>query len=107
MNTAIVTSNTSKDHITGDGHPEQPKRVESIINKLKKRDNLTWIKSEKFDLKILKKVHGSDYVDNIENSFPTKGLKFLDGDTIISPGSKRATYDAVGSIIKAIDGVEL
>ena len=106
MNTAIVTSNTSKDHITGDGHPEQPKRVESIINKLKKRDNLTWIKSEKFDLKILKKVHGSDYVDNIENSFPSNGLKFLDGDTIISPGSKKATYDAVGSIIKAIDGVE-
>ena len=106
MNTAIVTSNTSKDHITGDGHPEQPKRVVSIINKLKKRDNLTWIKSEKFDLKILKKVHGSDYVDNIENSFPSNGLKFLDGDTIISPGSKKATYDAVGSIIKAIDVVE-
>ena len=30
----------------------------------------------------------------------------MDGDTIISPGSKDATFDAVGSIIAAIDGVE-
>ena len=106
MNTAIVTSDSSEDHITGDGHPEQPKRVSAVINKLRKRDNLLWIKSEKFDQKILKKVHGSDYIESVENSFPSNGLKFLDGDTIISPGSKKATYDAVGSIIKAVDGVE-
>ena len=42
----------------------------------------------------------------VKESFPTKGLKFLDGDTIISPGSKDATIDAVGSVIKAIDGIE-
>ena len=106
MNTAIITSDSSEDHITGDGHPEQPKRVSAIINKLRKRDNLLWIKSEKFDQKILKKVHGSDYIESVKNSFPSSGLKFLDGDTIISPGSKKATYDAVGSIIKAVDGVE-
>ena len=107
MNTAIITSDSSEDHITGDGHPEQPKRVSAVINKLRKRDNLLWIKSEKFDQKILKKVHGSDYIESVENSFPSNGLKFLDGDTIISPGSKKATYDAVGSIIKAVDGVQL
>ena len=95
MSTAIVTSDTSEDHITGDGHPEQPKRVSAVVRRLKKRKNLLWVKSEKFDLKILKKVHGSDYVDSIENSFPSSGLRFLDGDTIISPGSKKATYDAV------------
>ena len=106
MTTAIITSDSSEDHITGDGHPEQPKRVSAVINKLRKRDNLLWIKSEKFDQKILKKVHGSDYIESVKSSFPSSGLKFLDGDTIISPGSKKATYDAVGSIIKAVDGVE-
>ena len=49
MSTAIVTSDTSEDHITGDGHPEQPKRVSAVVNKLKKRKNLLWVKSEKFD----------------------------------------------------------
>ena len=36
MSTAIVTSDTSENHITGDGHPEQPKRVSAVINRLKK-----------------------------------------------------------------------
>ena len=42
----------------------------------------------------------------VENSFPDKGLKFLDGDTVISPGSKQASIDAVGSVITAIEGIE-
>ena len=33
-------------------------------------------------------------------------MAFLDGDTVVSPGSKEATKDAVGSIITAIDGVQ-
>ena len=31
---------------------------------------------------------------------------YLDGETIISPGSKEATFDAAGSIIAAIDGIQ-
>ena len=45
-------------------------------------------------------------MDTIENAFPEKGLVFLDGDTVVSPGSKDATFDAVGSILAAIDGIE-
>ena len=51
MSTAIITSDTSEDHITGDGHPEQPKRVLAVVRRLKKRKNLLWVKSEKFDQK--------------------------------------------------------
>ena len=42
----------------------------------------------------------------MENSFPKKGLHFLDGDTIVSPGSRQASSDAVASIITAIDSVQ-
>ena len=59
-----------------------------------------------FDHNILKKAHDEDYVDMVQKSFPKEGIKFLDGDTIISPGSKDATIDAVGSVIQAIEGVE-
>ena len=55
---------------------------------------------------IIKDTHDASYVDLVKNSFPTKGFSSLDGDTIISPGSKRATFDAAGSIIAAIDGVQ-
>ncbi len=106
MKTAIISSKTSINHLTGDGHPEQPKRVIAITEKLKKNKNLIWDKPVNFDQNILKKVHNEKYINMVKKSFPTKGLKFLDGDTIISPGSKDATIDAVGSVIKAIDGIE-
>jgi len=106
MSTAIITSDTSTNHKTGLGHPEQPDRVTAIIKNLKKNKNLIWKKNKKFDHKILDFTHTPEYVEQVENAFPKKGLAFLDADTIISPGSKDATYDAVGSIISAIDGVE-
>ena len=107
MKTAIISSDTSINHLTGDGHPEQPKRVIAVTEKLKKNKNLIWDKPSTFDHSILKKAHDEDYINMVEESFPKKGIKYLDGDTIISPGSKYATIDAVGSVIKAIEGVEL
>ncbi len=106
MKTAIITSNTSTNHLTGIGHPEQPDRVTAVIAKLKQNKKLIWEKSTKFDVKYLNITHSEDYISDVKKSFPNNGLKFLDGDTIISPGSKRATIDAVGSIISAIDGIE-
>ena len=106
MKTAIISSNTSHHHLTGDGHPEQPKRVIVIKEKLKKIKNLIWDKPIKFDQNIINNVHKGEYINTIQNSFPNKGFNFLDGDTIVSPGSKDATIDAVGSVIKAIEGVE-
>ena len=106
MKTAIISSDTSINHLTGDGHPEQPKRVVAITEKLKKQKNLIWDKPSNFNHDILKKAHDESYINSVQKSFPSEGVKFLDGDTIISPGSKDATIDAVGSVIKAIDGVE-
>ena len=108
MKTGLITSDTYQNHNTGDGHPEKIDRVTVIINNFKKLDNkdLIWKKPSKFDQSLLEITHNSDYINFVEKSFPEKGLSFLDGDTIVSPGSKDATSDAVGSIITAIDGVQ-
>ena len=106
MKTAIITSDSSEKHLTGDGHPEQPKRVESITNVLKKKKDLIWEKPDVVPEKILTLTHTEDYIKNLKNSFPKKGINFLDGDTVVSPGSKEAVFDAAGSTIKAIDGIE-
>ena len=107
MKTGLITSDTYQNHNTGDGHPEKIDRVTAVIDNFKKLDNknLVWEKPSKFDRSLLEITHNSDYIDFVEKSFPKKGISFLDGDTIISPGSKEATSDAVGSIITAIDGV--
>ena len=108
MKTGLVTSDTYQNHNTGEGHPEQVNRVSVILENFKKKNNknLIWKKPLKFEKKLLINTHNIDYVNFVEKSFPEKGLTFLDGDTIISPGSKEATLDAVGSIITAIDGVQ-
>jgi len=108
MKTGLITSDTYQNHNTGDGHPEKIDRVTAVIDNFKKLDNknLVWKKPSKFNRSLLEITHNSDYINFVERSFPKKGVSFLDGDTIVSPGSKEATSDAVGSIITAIDGVQ-
>ena len=108
MKTGLVTSDTYQNHNTGEGHPEKIDRVTAIIDNFKKIDNkeLIWKKPAKFDQSFLINTHSSEYIGLVSKSFPENGLAFLDGDTVVSPGSKEATKDAVGSIITAIDGVQ-
>ena len=108
MKTGLITSDTYQNHDTGDGHPEKIDRVTAVIDNFKKLDNknLIWKKPNKFENSFLIKTHTSNYINQVDKSFPKKGYNFLDGDTIISPGSKDASRDAVGSIITAIDGVQ-
>ena len=108
MKTGLVTSDTYQNHNTGEGHPEKIDRVTAVIDNFKKIDNkeLIWKKPSKFDQSFLINTHSSEYIELVSKSFPKNGLAFLDGDTVVSPGSKEATKDAVGSIITAIDGVQ-
>ncbi len=107
MTTCIFTSNSSIKHDTGPGHPECPERIPAILNGLKKiqSQKLIWKEIGSFDEKYIELTHSQKYLEKINQSFPKEDLVFLDGDTIVSKGSKKAAYDAVGGIINAIDVV--
>jgi len=108
VKTGLINSDTFQNHDTGPGHPEQIARVSGIIENFKKfnNKNILWKKPSIITDEIIKDVHDTKYINLVKNSFPTKGFSSLDGDTIISPGSKNATFDAAASIITAIDGVQ-
>ena len=108
MKTGLITSSSFQNHDTGPGHPEQIARVSGINENFKKLNNknLFWKKPSLITDDIINDVHDADYINLVKKSFPSKGFSSLDGDTIISPGSKEATFDAAGSIIAAIDGVQ-
>ncbi len=108
MKTGLITSATYQNHDTGPGHPEQIARVTVINENFKKlnNSNILWKKPSIISDEIIKNTHDTKYIDLVKNSFPSKGFFSLDGDTIISPGSKEATFDAAGSIVAAIDGVQ-
>ena len=107
MTTCIFTSNFSIKHDTGPGHPECPERIPAILTGLKKiqSQKLIWKEIGSFDEKYIELTHSKKYLEKINQSFPKEDLVFLDGDTIVSKGSKKAAYDAVGAIINAIDAV--
>lgn len=107
MTTCIFTSNYSIRHDTGPGHPECPERIPAILNGLKKiqSQKLIWKEIGSFDEKYIELTHSQKYLEKINQSFPKEDLVFLDGDTIVSKGSKKAAYDAVGGVINAIDAV--
>ena len=108
MKTGLVTSDTYQNHNTGEGHPEKIDRVTAVIDNFKKLDNknLIWKKPTNFDQDLLIKTHSLDYINQVQKSFPQNGFNFLDGDTVVSPGSKDAAKDAVGSILAAIEGIQ-
>ena len=108
MKTGLITSDTYRNHNTGEGHPEKIDRVTAVIDNFEKLDNknLIWKKPTSFDQDLLIKTHSLDYINQVQKSFPQNGFNFLDGDTVVSPGSKDATKDAVGSILAAIEGVQ-
>jgi acetoin utilization deacetylase AcuC-like enzyme len=108
VKTGLVISDTYQNHNTGEGHPEKIDRVTAVIDNFRKLDNknLIWKKPTNFDQDLLIKTHSLDYINQVQKSFPQNGFNFLDGDTVVSPGSKDATKDAVGSILTAIEGVQ-
>ena len=106
MKTSVITSLTYQNHDTGPGHPERVDRVKVVNEELKKLDEkIKWFEPKLFNHTIIEKVHNKNYLEKISISFPKSGIQFLDGDTIVSPGSKQAALDAIGSIILGIDQV--
>jgi acetoin utilization deacetylase AcuC-like enzyme len=53
----------------------------------------------------LERAHPQRYVEAVLAAFPTEGYVQLDGDTIVSPGSKDAALRAAGALVAATDAV--
>ena len=80
MKTGLITSDTSKNHDTGPGHPEQIARVSVIVENFKKLNNknLIWKKPSKVSDDILLTTHENNYLNLVKSSFPKKGFASLD-----------------------------
>jgi len=50
-------------------------------------------------------IHPLDHVQRIHDALPTEGLLYLDADTVLSPGSEKAAYLAVGAVCDAVDQI--
>jgi acetoin utilization deacetylase AcuC-like enzyme len=109
MSTLYLTHPAFKNHDTGPGHPERPDRMRAIDQVMGHElfDPLVREEAPKSDFEVLKLVHPAEYVEMVRKAAPSEGddLVYLDGDTVMSPGSMEAALRAVGAGLRAVDAV--
>jgi acetoin utilization deacetylase AcuC-like enzyme len=106
--TGLVIAEAYVEHLTGQGHPEQPGRVTAIVERLQTDGLLdrarTITPRTATDEEILR-CHAADYL-RIVNEDVTEGLHRLStGDTPLSARSLEVAQLAAGGLLTAVDEV--
>ena len=107
MSLALYTHTDMLDHRPGEHHPERPERLQAVIDALSDASDLDLAAREAplVDAADLARVHPQAYVDAIAGAAPATGLRRLDADTAMSPGSLAAAKRAAGAVVAAVRAV--
>jgi acetoin utilization deacetylase AcuC-like enzyme len=107
MATLLVTHPACLDHITPPGHPERPDRLRAIDQALEdpRFQDLVREQAPAATLETIALCHPMDYIVEIRDATPQRGLVQIDADTSMSPGTFEAALRAVGGATMAADEV--
>ena len=106
MATALVTHPDCVLHEMGEGHPESPQRLRSILAALERSGLASKLQVHQAPLaerEHLERVHEPQLVDQVFTSAPSRGYAYLDPDTSMKPKSLSAALHAAGAVVKATD----
>jgi len=106
--TGLVIAEAYVEHLTGQGHPEQPGRVTAIVERLQADgllDKARTITPRTATDEEIQRCHAADYL-RIVNEDVTEGLHRLStGDTSLSARSLEIARLAAGGLLAAVDEV--
>lgn len=105
MNTALITHKDCLEHISPQGHPECVERLSVVLSALDQPEfnELDKIEANTATIDQIKLVHTDEHIESVFEQIPSDGNAMLDGDTYLSPGSKKAALLAAGAVCQAID----
>ncbi|WP_045835570.1 histone deacetylase family protein [Hyphomicrobium sp. 99] len=109
MTTALITHHAFLNHDTGEHHPERPDRMRAIDEALSHESFALLDRREaplrEDDQTYIAMAHGADYVESLTAAVAhiEQGRKYIDGDTVASPGTWEAARRAVGASLDAVD----
>jgi acetoin utilization deacetylase AcuC-like enzyme len=101
MVTALYTHRAMLGHQTGPGHPERPERLAAVLGALE-GEALEERSAERIARADLERVHPKAFIDGLITANPASGLRRLDADTVMSPGSLEAAERAAGAVTAAV-----
>jgi acetoin utilization deacetylase AcuC-like enzyme len=106
VNLPIFTHADMEAHDTGPGHPERPLRLRAVMDALTDAGLTSERRSAGLaDRAALERVHPASYVERIFATSPASGMRALDPDTSMSPGSLNAALRAAGAVIDAVRAI--
>jgi acetoin utilization deacetylase AcuC-like enzyme len=107
MTTLLLSHPACLLHDTGYGHPERSERLRAIDDALAAPQFKSLQREEAplAELAAIERLHPKAYVETIRASIPKRDHKWLDPDTVVSPGSWEAGLRATGACLYAVDRV--
>ena len=108
MPTALLTHPDCALHEMGDGHPESPARLRSVMAALEASGlaaKLLVREAPAAEREHLERVHHPELVEQVFTTAPSRGYAYLDPDTSMNPKSLSAALRAAGAVVKATDMV--
>jgi acetoin utilization deacetylase AcuC-like enzyme len=103
---AYISHHECLQHDTGEGHPENARRISAIDDRLIAtglRDVIQYFDAPEVTEEELLRVHTRTYLESLKSMAPESGHFRVDPDTVISPGSLRAARRAAGAAIMGVD----
>jgi acetoin utilization deacetylase AcuC-like enzyme len=107
MTTLLYTHPSSLAHDPGPGHPEQPARMQAILDAFAQADLVGVERREapRATREQLERVHDAGFVEAILDAVPASGYVRIDADTVMSPASGEAALRQAGAPCAAVDAL--
>jgi acetoin utilization deacetylase AcuC-like enzyme len=106
MTLLLYTHPAMADHRPGVGHPERPERLAAVLDALDDAAlDMERREPAEAEIAALTRVHPEAFVERVLAAGPQTGMRALDPDTMLSPGSVRAARLAAGAVVQAVEAV--
>jgi acetoin utilization deacetylase AcuC-like enzyme len=107
MTTLYITHESFVEHDTGPHHPESPDRIRSVARAMEQSvfSGLVREEAPRATAQDIVRAHPGAYLDSLLKAMPEEGLRNIDADTVISPGSGEAMLRAAGAVVRGVDAV--
>lgn len=108
MTVALFSHPACLEHDTGPGHPERPERIRAVLRALEAEEFMFLAREEAPEASVaqIARAHPQRYVEGILSIAPPIGESvMLDGDTVMSAGSRAAALRSAGAAVAAVDAV--
>ncbi len=107
MTTALITHDACYGHETPLGHPERPDRLRALEMAFSQPEfaGLKRVAARRAERAELLLAHPAEHVDRLRDDVPPEGLRQIDADTVLSPGSYEAALRGAGGVCQAVDMV--